>query len=113
MAKQLFVPDKPATTGKEPTAHTGLNAADEFQFVNDGKTRLRIANANEADTKVTVVTVAKVDGQEVKAREVEVKKTKNMLIGPFDKTKYNNEEEKVTFKLSSALGVSVEVEQLP
>jgi hypothetical protein len=113
MAKQLFVPDKAATTGKEPTVHTGLSAADEFQFVNDGKVRIRISNANEADTKVTVVTTAKVDGQEVKNREVEVKKTKTALIGPFDKAKYNNEEEKVTFKISSALGVTVEIEKLP
>lgn len=113
MATQLFVADVPATTGKEPTVHAALNNADTFKFVNDGHTVLRIVNANEADTKVTVTPTQKVDGQEAKARELEIKKTKTSYLGPFPKTQYNDEEEKVSFKLSSTLGVSVEVIKLP
>lgn len=113
MAKVPFVPDVPVTTGKEPTVHAALNNADEFQFANDGHTIIRVMNANEADTKVTILTKAKVDGQEVKNREEEVKKTKVKEFGPFPRTQYNDEEEKVTFKLSSTLGVTVEVVRLP
>jgi hypothetical protein len=113
MATQLFVADVPTTAGKEPTLHKELSAADTFKFVNDGHVVIRISNAAVADTKVTVTPTAKVDGNEVKAREVEVKKEKTQYIGPFPKSQYNDEEEKVSFKLSSAASVLVEVIKQP
>jgi hypothetical protein len=109
MPVQTFVPDVPLTAGKELTEHTGLSNADTFTFLNDGNTKL-IVRTKEAVTKVTVTVVSKVDGQEVKSREVEIGKNKAFVFGSFDKSKYNNPEtEKVEFKLSVTTEVTVEV----
>lgn len=105
MAVQLFVPEAPSTEGKKLTAHAGLSAADTFTFLNDGKTKLLIV-AKATETKVKVVIQQKVDGRVPAVREVACKEG-HFTIGPFEKSKYNNEEEKVEFTISSAAEIEV------
>jgi hypothetical protein len=110
MAIQNWTPDKPINTGKVPTAHTGLSAADTFKFPNNGRVALRVT-AKTTETKVKVAFTQGSDGQIPAPREVAVKEA-TKLIGPFPVGSYNDEEGNVSFTLTSATEVTVELVQI-
>lgn len=113
MAEVEKTPDAANAAGKEPTVLSGLSAADTYLIPNkNGNVQLRVINANEADTTVTIVTPGELGANPVSDRAVEVKKTKIKVIGPFDPAVYNNSKGFLEVKFSSVLGVTLELQQV-
>lgn len=111
MAEPERVPDKATSAGKEPTVIEPLVADTQIIPNKNGKVQLRITNANEADTIVTVVTPNEAGGNPIEDKKVEVKKTKTKIIGPFDPAVYNNAKGNLEVKFSSVLGVKLEINE--
>lgn len=73
------------------TNKTTVNTSNTYQFLNDGRTKVFINNATNANCVATIVTPNTVDGLAVTDRAVSVPTLKAYMVGPFPPDIYNND----------------------
>jgi len=83
--------------------YTAATAADGFQFVNDGKTIVNIINADDGELTATVDNPQPCDfgGTAVHDVEIAIPAADDYLVGPFPKHRFNDENGKVTIRLTA------------
>jgi hypothetical protein len=113
MAEVARVPQVPTAAGAAPTVISGMNSADTQVIPNkNSDVILRVINGAAEATKVTIVTPGEVGGNPISDREVEVGATSTKIIGPFDKSTYNDIHGNLNVKLSKVTTVTMEITQV-
>lgn len=98
--------------GIVPTKNAGLSASDEYLITNDGNTIIIIENGGAEPTDVTIVTPGTSGGLAIEDRKVTVANATEKIIGPFNKSRYNDAKEQIHVKLSKVTTVTMQVVSL-
>jgi hypothetical protein len=90
VSRTAIVPTDLAVTGAKMAPVAGI--ADGHMFANDGRTFVRVANADAGGAHtVTFQTAVTVEGLAVTDRAVSIPASDFKVIGPFDRAVYNQQ----------------------
>lgn len=76
--------------GLTPSYTGSLSAANTYQFYNDGRVFLHVKNGGGSPDTVTITAQKSVDGLDVPDRTVSVPAGEERMIGPFDRSVFND-----------------------
>lgn len=107
MAEVEVTPKVATDEGVEPEDKGSLSASDTYLIPNNGRLRIRVNNAGAEATTVKIVTPGKQGGLDIAEREVVVGAGKQKVIGPFQKSLYNNEKEQIVLTLTKVASVTI------